>query len=176
MNTLTDEALMRSYCAGDHSAFDGLFTRYSAAIHRLMARNTRDDAAADDLTQATFLSVVRGRGQFASGSRFRPWLYAIAINALRGLHRRSGREVVTEHGDLPQEELEHPALPDPPLQRRLTEAIERLAPNQRTALLLHQVDGLAFAEIAVRCRTTEAAVKLRAHRGSERLRRELADL
>jgi DNA-directed RNA polymerase specialized sigma24 family protein len=76
-----------------------------------------------------------------------------------------------DHGD-----LEHPALPDPPRQRRLSEAIARLAPSQRTALLLRRVDGLPFAEVAVRCGATETAVKLRAHRGSERLRRELAGL
>ncbi|MFY0574281.1 RNA polymerase sigma factor [Cystobacter fuscus] len=58
-------------------------------------------AAAEDLSQQTFLSLVKARGRFQEGSRVKPWLYAIATNAARDWQRRKRPEELTDEGELP---------------------------------------------------------------------------
>jgi RNA polymerase sigma-70 factor (ECF subfamily) len=165
----TDEALMHQFCAGDAAAFDGLFSRHAPSIRRYLARLVGNAATADDLVQATFLSVVNARGRFLVGARFKPWLYAIATNAARDAHRRTRGEQPTDDGELPEEGFE-PALVDPGLQRQVRTALARLPAGQREAIVLHRFEGLSFAEVALVAGVSESAVKVRAHRGYEALR------
>ncbi|MGV3620886.1 MAG: RNA polymerase sigma factor, partial [Archangium sp.] len=74
---------MERFIDGDQRAFDALFTRHAGTMRSYLQRLTGSAAAADDLTQATFVSVVKGRGRFQRGARVKPWLYAIATNAAR---------------------------------------------------------------------------------------------
>ena len=83
-----DEMLMERFLGGDTSAFDALFLRYAVRVHAYLRRMV-GTTTADDLTQTTFLSVVRSRDRFQRGARFRPWLYAIASNAARDFVRRA---------------------------------------------------------------------------------------
>jgi RNA polymerase sigma factor (sigma-70 family) len=170
----TDEALMAAFCAGHDRAFETLFGRYAEPIRRLALRLTGDRVLAIDLTQTTFLSVVRGRGRFRPGSLFKPWLYAIAMNALRDHRRRARREVLGEAGVLPESSYEA-AWRDHGLEREVHGALARLPPEQREAVVLHQLEGFSFHEIAQMLEVTETAVKVRAHRGYERLRALLKD-
>src|SRR5919109_2094794 len=91
----SDEALMERLREGDVRAFDALFERYAGAIHRFLTLRVGDGARAEDLTQETFLSVIRARGRYLAGRSFRQWLYAIASNAarheLRALRREGAR-------------------------------------------------------------------------------------
>src|SRR5215470_14654498 len=96
----SDEMLMTSFLGGDSGAFDLLFERYRQRIY-LYLRRLAGATAAEDLTQTTFLSVVRGRDCFARGARFRPWLYAIATNAARDHLRRRRFEQLSADGELP---------------------------------------------------------------------------
>jgi RNA polymerase sigma-70 factor (ECF subfamily) len=164
-----DEALMARFCAGDARAFDALFTRHAGAVRRYLTRVAGNAAAADDLVQTTFLSVVKARGRFLAGARFKPWLYAIATNAARDAHRRTKSETVTDDGALPDEAID-PELRDPGLERQVRAALARLPEAQREAIVLHRFEGLSFAEIAGIVGLTESAVKVRAHRGYETLR------
>src|SRR5690349_18110665 len=77
----SDEALMAAYQRGDARALGSLFERYSSPVRRLLSRMV--GPFADDVTQTTFLSLVRASDRFREGARFRPWLYAIAVNAAR---------------------------------------------------------------------------------------------
>ncbi len=160
---------MQQFCAGDGKAFDALFTRHATGVRRYLLRVTGNAATADDLVQATFLSVVRARGRFLAGARFKPWLYAIATNAARDLHRRTKHEGVTEDGALPDEAID-PVFRDPGLERSVRGALAKLPDAQREAIILHRFEGLSFAEIAEVVGLTESAVKVRAHRGYETLR------
>jgi RNA polymerase sigma-70 factor (ECF subfamily) len=164
-----DEALMTRFCAGDARAFDTLFTRHAPAVRRYLVRVTGHAATADDLVQATFLSVVRARGRFLSGARFKPWLYALATNAARDAHRRGKAETLTDDGAMPDEAVD-PQLSDPGLERQVRLALSKLPEAQREAIVLHRFEGLSFAEIAAIVGLTESAVKVRAHRGYETLR------
>ena len=76
---------MRRFRDGDAKAFDALFGRHVSAVRAYLTRLTGDGATADDLTQATFLSVVKARDRYVTSAAFKPWLYAIATNEVRVL-------------------------------------------------------------------------------------------
>lgn len=170
---------MHRFCAGDGQAFDALFARHAGPVHGYLTRLTGSRTAADDLTQATFLSLVRARGRFARDARFKPWLYAIATNAARDWHRRHQRpEDLTGDGELPRSvAAEDGAAPrDVGLERAVQAALAQLPESLRLPILLHRFEGMSFAEVAEAMGLTETAVKVRAHRGYERLRGLLSTL
>jgi RNA polymerase sigma-70 factor (ECF subfamily) len=166
--------LMQRFIGGDGSAFDALFLRHAARLHAYLRRMV-GAATADDLTQTTFLSVVRSRDRFQRGARFRPWLYAIASNAARDHVRRARFEQPTDDGEPPEQAVEA-QFADPALDKAVHAALAELPPQQREAILLHRFEGFSFSEIAETLGLTESAVKVRAHRGYVRLRGLLAHL
>jgi RNA polymerase sigma factor (sigma-70 family) len=171
---VSDEELMERFCRGDAQAFDVLFERHGRAVHAYLRRLVASDPTADDLTQTTFLSVVRSRGRFQKAIQFRPWLYAIATNAARDYFRRGGREQLTDEGELP---IDAPATNDSQsdviLERTVRAALDQIPAQQREVIILNRYEGMSMAEVAVAVGASEAAVKVRAHRGYERLRRLL---
>jgi len=162
---------MERFCTGDASAFEALFKRHSGAVRGYLWRLVRDTSLADDLTQTAFLSVTRARGRFIQGNRFKPWLYAIATNAARDVLRRR-REQPTETGEVltGDDARVEASEPDKGLEAQVRKALLQLPDAQREAIELHRFGGLSFAEIAEGAGVTESAVKVRAHRGYERLR------
>jgi RNA polymerase sigma factor (sigma-70 family) len=170
----SDEMLMERFLGGDASAFDALFARYAARLHGYLRRMV-GSTTADDLTQTSFLSVVRSRDRFQRGARFRPWLYAIASNAARDHLRRARFEQPADDGELPEQAVETP-LPDPALKKAVHAALAQLPLQQREAILLHRFEGFSFSEIAETLGLSESAVKVRAHRGYVRLRLLLSHL
>jgi RNA polymerase sigma factor (sigma-70 family) len=170
----TDEALMSRFIEGDRGAFEVLFQRYSQPIQGYLQRMVGSEAQAEDLTQLTFLSVLRARDRFRPGSLFRPWLYAIATNAARDQHRRKRPEEPLEQAEA---ESEEPLAQVDPFQRKaVRDALARLPESQRVPIVMHRFEGLSFAEIAEAVGATETAVKVRAHRGYEKLRELLGHL
>lgn len=168
---------MQGFLQGNAAAFDSLFERHAGPVHRYLQRITGNAAAADDLTQATFLSMVNARGRFRRGSRVRPWLYAIATNAARDWHRRARPEELTRDGTLPADlASEDPAPADSGLEREVQTAVTSLPDSLRACLVMHRFEGLPLKEIAQALDLTETAVKLRLHRAYERLRTALAPL
>jgi RNA polymerase sigma factor (sigma-70 family) len=174
----SDEVLMARFCEGDSAAFDALFQRYARPVHGYLARLTGSPSTAEDLVQLTFLSLVRARGRFQPGSRFKPWLYAIATNAARDSQRRGRRpEELTPEGELPASiPADTPGPRDSGLENAVQRALAQLPEGQRIPILLHRFEGMSFAEVADAMGLTESAVKVRAHRGYERLRELLAAL
>src|SRR5688500_15057899 len=117
MGLETDEELMERFVAGDTGAFDALFSRHAKPLQGYLTRFAGRSAAAD-LVQTAFLSLVRARGRYQKGARFRPWLYAIAANAARDSLRRGKAEELTEDGSVPQDVGVEPApLRDAGLER-----------------------------------------------------------
>jgi RNA polymerase sigma factor (sigma-70 family) len=90
----SDEEAMKAFCEGDVRALEVLFERYAAPLRSLLIKLCRNESLAADIVQDAFVSVVRGRGRFIDGYRFKPWLYTIALNALRNQKRQMWREVV----------------------------------------------------------------------------------
>jgi RNA polymerase sigma-70 factor (ECF subfamily) len=171
-----DEIWMERFVQGQAQGFDVLFARYGGAVRRYLAR-VAGEPVADDLTQATFLSVVRARGRYRAGAPFKPWLFAIATNAARDHRRRRRPEDLTYDGEPPRDvPAEAPPLSDPGLERQVHAALKQLPGPQREAILLHRFEGLSFSEIARALGVSESAVKVRAHRGYLRLRELLQTL
>jgi RNA polymerase sigma-70 factor (ECF subfamily) len=177
---LSDELLMEGFGAGDRRALEQLFARHAYSLFQLLRRMVRDEDAAEDLLQTTFLSLVKSRESYQRGAKVAPWLHAIAANAARDWLRRQRRHP-EEH--LEVEEMAEQELPadapaeseprDPQLAQRVKRALQRLPPSQREAVLLHRLEGLSFREIARSLGTTVGAAKVRAHRGYQKLRRIL---
>lgn len=168
---------MRRFTTGDSQAFDVLFERYARPLHRYLQRLSGSPAVAEDLTQLTFLSMVRARARFQPGARVRPWLYAIATNVAHDWRRRGRLESLTPDGALPADvATEELPLKDEGLERAVQRALLQVPEKLRVPILMHRFEGLSFREIAEALGVTETAVKLRAHRGYQRLRVLLAPL
>ncbi|MFO0600448.1 MAG: RNA polymerase sigma factor [Myxococcaceae bacterium] len=168
---------MRAFREGDSTAFEALFARHSGPVHGFVAKLTGDQATAEDLTQVTFASILRSKDRFVDGMKFTPWLYAIATNAARGVHRQ--RKVRTRAADEQKAMSPQSVEPtdfDPGLQRALSEAIDQLPPAQREAVVLHKLQGLSFEEVAETLGVSPTAARIKAHRGYTKLRELLAHL
>jgi RNA polymerase sigma-70 factor (ECF subfamily) len=169
---------MERFVQGDTRAFEALFDRYGPKVHGFVGRMVSDASMVDDLVQTTFLSVVRARGRYERGQRFAPWIFAIAANATRDALRRRQRrrEVVGDDRSLAALAAPAPVEPDAERDRQVSAALSALPEPQREAVVLHWFHGLSFREIAASRGTTPGAVKVRAHRGYERLRLLLGNL
>lgn len=176
MGSSTDEELMERFCNGEHEAFEALFSRHAGRVQGFLTRMVRDGPLAEDLLQTTFLSVIRARGRYEPGTRFTPWLLTIAANAARdALRRRQHSEAFSQESD-PSPVSVAPGVGDPGMRRRIEDALQRLPPDQREAVILSKVEGWSFEEIASMRGISVVAARVRAHRGYEKLRLLLGEL
>ncbi len=172
---------MQAYVEGDVSAFQRLFSSLSPAIHAFFKRSARDPAAADDLTQTTFLKLHDARRSWQRGRRLRPWVFSIAANVRNDWLRRQGRFVTEpiEDDELPVEGAGiDPVVESGGRERdeRVRAALDSLPELQRVVVHLHRFEGLGFSDIGRILGISEGAAKLRAFRAYRVLRRRLADL
>jgi RNA polymerase sigma-70 factor (ECF subfamily) len=178
----TDESLMAAYVRGDAQAFRILFARLAPRIHAFFRRSLRDATTADDLLQATFLKIHASRDRYRSEFPLRVWVFSIAGRACLDELRRRYR-LPKEAGE---EELENvarvgsaeSALPfeaceEVELAARVRQAVDQLPDTQRIVVHLNRFEGMTFFEVAQVLGTTEGAVKLRAFRAYETLRKLL---
>jgi RNA polymerase sigma factor (sigma-70 family) len=171
----TDEDLMSAYARGDEGAFAELFRRYAPVVAALLRRDLRRPEEARDLLQQVFLQLHRARHDYRAGAPLRPWLVTIALNVKRQHLRRLGRRPEAQLEAAPEEEAPAPRDGDAvKLDLEVRRALAQLPEGQRDVILLHWFDGLSFPEIATVVGAKLSAVKVRAHRGYESLRRVLA--
>ncbi|MDQ3162725.1 MAG: sigma-70 family RNA polymerase sigma factor [Actinomycetota bacterium] len=147
-----DAALVERSRAGDLRAFEALVDRYRAVVVRI-ARRITGPADAEDVAQETFLRAFHRLGQYRGESPFRSWLLRIAHNtALDTLARQrpSAADVESEEvGDLPHPH-KTPAeqLEDDELRERLLLKLREVQPTHRAVLVLRDLEGLSYEEIA----------------------------
>jgi RNA polymerase sigma-70 factor (ECF subfamily) len=175
---LSDEELMAAYAGGDSRAFAALFEKWAPRIHGFFLRALGQVQTADDLLQVTFLKVHRARGEFRPDLSLRAWLFSIAAHALQDELRRRKRAPIAapEQQERMAEtvpELESSSVESREQIGQLRAAIQELPQSQRTVLHLHRIEQMSFAQIAAVLGTTEGAVKLRAFRAYESLRKRL---
>ena len=183
----SDEDLMRAYVAGEPRAFEALFARYAPRVHALFARTFRSRAIADDLVQTTFLKIHAARASYRPELPVRPWLFGIAARVRIDELRRRYRS--QESGDDALDALPMPieggadAWPEQnEAAERVRRAIDGLPDGQRIVVLLHRFEGMTFGEIAIALaesegtKLSEVAVRVRAFRAYDALRKALADL
>ena len=172
-----DEALIAQIATGDADAFSVLLSRHLDPIHAYLHRLSRSRADAEDLAQETFLKVWHKAGTYRPG-RVKPstWLHTIAHNLCIDAHRRR-RDPATTTPPEPVDELADPArrASDAEQQRRLEAALAELPDNQRSAILLCQLQGFSNVQAAQILGVKVRALESLLARARRALRTELTD-
>ena len=190
--TSDDPEFLDRLRSGDCAAFDMLIDRYSGDIYAMLYRITQSAEEADDLTQDTFMRVLRSIKNFRGDAELRTWLFRIAINESRNRFRwwkRRSRDktlsIDASVGDsdtqLWETIADKSASPeDITLTRersqRVGQAIAGLKDVYREAVTLCDIEGLSYEECAVALETNVGTVKSRISRGRDELRKVLRDL
>ena len=179
ITTISDEALMLEFQGGSRPAFEQLFARYRGPLYGFFRRRLNGDQRAEDLTQETFLAVIRAAERYEPTALVRTYLYGIAMNLLSAERRRIAKD------SPPGKESPEPATreaSDSVLWIR--QALEKLDDSEREILMLREYEQLSYAEIAdlhhlpvntVRSRLFRARMALKAHLDPARAISETAD-
>ncbi|HEU4595280.1 MAG TPA: sigma-70 family RNA polymerase sigma factor [Pyrinomonadaceae bacterium] len=186
-----DEQFLERLKAGDAWAFQRLVTERSGELYALLFRLTEDAEEARDLTQETFLQAFRYIAHFRGDADLRTWLYRIAVNQARNRwrwwkRRRRERTVsldapVGGEGETPLGEMLRGPEGDDPEQNTLARERERLllgalraiARPYREVVVLRDIEGLSYEEVASTLELSVGTVKSRLSRGRTELRRRL---
>ena len=180
-------ALVEGLRTGEENAYDTLIQRYEQPVFNLICRLMDDPSEGSDVVQEVFLKVFRKIGTFRGDSSLKTWIYRIAVNEARNHRRWFGRHKRQEVG------LEGPEdgrgysdwLPDPgrspfevtldhETEALIEQALARVNPTFRDALVLREIEGMSYEEIAGVLGISLGTVKSRILRGRESLRKQLA--
>jgi len=158
----------------DPEAFGELYRRHAEDLLRYFARRTLDPEAAAELTAETFAEAFASRRSYTDkGVNGVAWLYGIARHRL-GRYFRNGkidasarRRLGMPERELPSEDYERieDLIDFAPIREALVQALETLSPPQRSALRLHVVEGLSYAEVADRLHCSQDTARQRVSRG-----------
>ena len=178
-----DLILVERARGGDLAAFNDLVSCYQDQLFGLVARMVPDPDQAADVVQEAFFSAYRNLASFRGGS-VKSWLSRIAVNAAMDLQRARKRRPVQPYPELEDDSWQPPAgeEADPELQvvqaeraRVLSLALAGIGHDQRAAIVLYDIEGFDYTEIADMTGVSLGTVKSRIHRGRLALRRSLED-
>ena len=173
--------IVRKVLQGDVNAFEKLVTEYEKAVYAIAQRMTGNPEDAADMTQEAFIKAYNSLGSFRGDSKFSVWLYRIATNVcldfLRSRSRKPTVSLSVEDDDGEEVELDiadESQSPERLLERGLTrDAVRRgldaLSPEYRQILLLREIQGLSYEEIADVLTLEVGTVKSRIFRARKRL-------
>jgi RNA polymerase sigma-70 factor, ECF subfamily len=176
-----DLELVERHRLGDGDAFGEVYREHEATVYNLALRLSGDPFEAGDLTQEVFLRVFRHLGKFRGGSALRTWIYRVALNHCRSRlgRRRPPARSLDDPDDPAARELADPgrgpegeALAHDTA-RRVEAALAALPFAFREAVVLRDLEGLSYEEIAGVLGTRIGTVRSRIARGRERLRQAL---
>jgi RNA polymerase sigma-70 factor (ECF subfamily) len=168
-----DRWLVNKAQAGDLDAYEVLVRRHRDRIYRIALRMLGDRHDAEDIAQDVLIQVWTALAGFTGQSAFTTWLYRIAVNrCLNQLRGRRWTRPVLEGDPQPVAGAEDTAIA-----RQRTgaamEAIAALPPDQRAVIVLHQLEGLSYREVAAVVNISEDAVRGRLHRARLNLLKSL---
>lgn len=173
--------IVRKVLQGDVNAFEKLVTEYERAVYAIAQRMTGNAEDAADMTQETFIKAYNSLSSFRGDSKFSVWLYRIANNVcldfLRSRSRRPTVSLSTEDDDGEETQLDiadESQSPELLLESALTrDAVRRgldsLPPDYKQILLLREIQGLSYEEIAAALGIESGTVKSRIFRARKRL-------
>jgi RNA polymerase sigma-70 factor (ECF subfamily) len=180
-----DGELVERWRAGDEVAFESLVRRHERRVFGVVLRMLGNREEAEDVAQEVFLNLHRNGHRFRKEARFSTFVYRVAVNAALNRQRSLRRRRARVEGLMQRQESGHdlPYTPRGPedavlgneLRAKLQREILELAEALRAPLVLHDVEGLPYAEIARILRVAEGTVKSRIHRARRALRRQLGD-
>ena len=185
----SDLTLVQRVQRGERSAYDLLVLKYQHKVVKLVMRYVRDPADAEDVAQEAFIKAYRALPQFRGDSAFYTWLYRIAINTAKNALAARDRNPVSyeldlHNGDEPSDMVNRLKDPETPEGLALTEeirntvnsAIEALPEDLRTAIVLRELEGLSYEEIAAAMDCPVGTVRSRIFRAREAIDRRLREV
>jgi RNA polymerase sigma-70 factor (ECF subfamily) len=162
-NTKSDSELVSQCQGGDYAAFDALVTKHRGRVYAMIQNMVNNEADSWDLAQEVFLKVWKALPKFEARARFSTWMYRITHNVVYDWMRKRKMETVGELDDnlLYSESIAAGATATPArilrpdealtqeeLRVKIESALEKLSPEHREAILLREVQGLEYKEIA----------------------------
>lgn len=184
----SDLELVRRVQRGERSAFDLLVLRYQHKVVKLVARLLRDPTEAEDVAQEAFVKAYRALGSFRGDSAFYTWLYRIAVNTARNVMASRQRRPLDYEVELSESEqsavdnrMQHSDTPEAAalteeIHQTVNHAVEQLPEDLRTAIVLREVEGLSYEEIAAAMDCPVGTVRSRIFRAREAIDRSLKPL
>ncbi len=184
---MDDQRAVNRLKAGDIRGLAALVKRYQSAAIETAYLITHDLALAEDVTQDTFLQVYRYSGSFDSSRPFRPWFMRSVVNAAVKAAKQAGREMTLDTSITGDEINLSDLLPDPApgpdalleqaeLEAALEEAMLRLSPDQRAAVVLRYYLDLDDDDISEQLNCAASTVRWRLHTARKQLRQWLHHL
>jgi RNA polymerase sigma-70 factor, ECF subfamily len=174
-----DKLLVKRAKAGDKKAFEILVRRYQGKIASVISRSVSDPDKVRDLTQESLIKAYRALNNFRGDSAFYTWLYRIAVNTAKNHLMSSGRGVNLNDMELEEADRVAPQMRDYNTPERmalrremltnLNEAINTLAPLMKKAILMRDVEGFSYEEIAQDMECPIGTVRSRIFRGRQEI-------
>lgn len=181
-----DAQLVARVQQGDKQAFGLLVTKYQRKIQRLLSRLLRDQSDIDDVMQEAFIKAYRALPQFRGESAFYTWLYRITINTARNwlaaqnrrpptsnASRSSDDETFYEIDNLTDNNTPESSLASQEIVQTVNAAIDQLPEELKTAIVLREIDGLSYEEIAQAMDCPVGTVRSRIFRAREAIANRL---
>lgn len=187
-DSTSDNALVKRVQQGDRKAFDLLVQKYQHKIIKLIMRYVRDPSEALDVAQDAFLKAYRAIPSFRGDSAFYTWMYRIAINTAKNHLVASKRRPVDFDLDMQDAEpfeashlLKEVDTPEglalsEEINATVQKAIEDLPPDLRTAIILREMEGMSYEEIAQTMECPVGTVRSRIFRAREAIDKKIGPL
>ena len=185
----SDISLVRRVQRGDKGAFDALVLKYQHKVVKLVMRYVRSPAEAEDIAQEAFIKAYRALPQFRGDSAFYTWLYRIAINTAKNavvsrdrspidfdLDLQNPDESYDMHGRLKDSETPEALAMTDEIRATVNSAIDALPEDLRTAIVLRELEGLSYEEIAATMDCPVGTVRSRIFRAREAIDRRLREV
>jgi RNA polymerase sigma-70 factor (ECF subfamily) len=187
----SDLSLVRRVQRGDKGAFDALVLKYQHKLVKLVMRYVRNPAEAEDIAQEAFIKAYRALPQFRGDSAFYTWLYRIAINTAKNavvsrdrspieynIDRSStdSDESYDMQGRMKDSETPEGLVLTDEIRSTVNAAIDALPEDLRTAIVLRELEGLSYEEIAAAMACPVGTVRSRIFRAREAIDRRLREV
>ncbi|HTV50199.1 MAG TPA: RNA polymerase sigma factor RpoE [Steroidobacteraceae bacterium] len=185
----SDLSLVRRVQRGDKGAFDALVRKYQHKVVKLVMRYVRNPAEAEDVAQEAFIKAYRALPQFRGDSAFYTWLYRIAINTAKNavvsrerspveydLDAQNSDDSYDMQGRLKDSETPEGLVLTDEIRSTVNSAIDALPEDLRTAIVLRELEGLSYEEIAASMGCPVGTVRSRIFRAREAIDKRLREV
>jgi RNA polymerase sigma-70 factor (ECF subfamily) len=187
-NESTDSKLVRRVQKGDKGAFDILVLKYQHKIVNLVMRYVRDPEQAMDISQEAFIKAYRALPRVRGASAFYTWLYRIAVNTAKNhlaAQRRRPTDIELDlqdpeqfdlHARLKETDTPEAVMISREMRETVEQAIQSLPDDLRTAIILRELDGMSYEEIAETMECPVGTVRSRIFRARDAISKKVGSL